>query len=114
MDFDLIYKQYFRDVFLYLRSLSANEDIAEEIAQKTFAKALKAIDSYDGQKDIRAWLFTIAKNTYFTDCKRQNLFSGEEPSENIAAPQSVFVEQMMDEECAIQIHTFLHNMKEPY
>ena len=87
MDFDLIYKQYFRDVFLYLRSLSANEDIAEEIAQKTFAKALKAIDSYDGQKDIRAWLFTIAKNTYFTDCKRQNLFSGEEPSENIAAPE---------------------------
>lgn len=46
MDFDLIYKQYFRDVFLYLRSLSANEDIAEEIAQETFAKALKAIDSY--------------------------------------------------------------------
>ena len=43
MDFDLIYKQYFRDVFLYLRSLSANEDIAEEIAQETFAKALKAI-----------------------------------------------------------------------
>ena len=109
MDFDLIYKQYFRDVFLYLRSLSANEDIAEEIAQETFAKALKAIDSYDGQKDIRAWLFTIAKNTYFTACKRQNLFSGEEPSENIAAPQSVFVEQMMDEECAFQIH-----MKEPY
>ena len=97
MDFDLIYKQYFRDVFLYLRSLSANEDIAEEIAQKTFAKALKAIDSYDGQKDIRAWLFTIAKNTYFTDCKRQNLFSGEEPSENIAAPQSVFVEQMLND-----------------
>ena len=42
MDFDLIYKQYFRDVFLYLRSLSANEDIAEEIAQETFAKALSA------------------------------------------------------------------------
>ena len=114
MDFDLIYKQYFRDVFLYLRSLSANEDVAEEIAQETFAKALKAIDSYDGQKDIRAWLFTIAKNTYYTACKRQNLFSGEEPSENIAAPQSVFVEQMMDEECAFQIHSFLHNMKEPY
>ena len=114
MDFDLIYKQYFRDVFLYLRSLSANEEIAEEIAQETFAKALKAIDSYDGQKDIRAWLFTIAKNTYFTACKRQNLFSGEELSENIASPQSVFVEQMMDEECAFQIHSFLHNMKEPY
>lgn len=114
MDFDIIYKQYFRDVFLYLRSLSASEDIAEEIAQETFVKALKAIDSYDGQKDIRAWLFTIAKNTYFTACKRQNLFSGEDISENITAPQSVFVEQMMDQECAFQIHSFLHHMKEPY
>ena len=114
MDFDLIYEQYFKDVFLYLRSLSANEDIAEEIAQETFAKALKAIDRYDGEKDIRAWLFTIAKNTYYTVCKRQQFFTGEEPSENIAAPQSVFIEQIMDEESAFQIHAFLHNMKEPY
>ena len=114
MDFDFIYEQYFKDVFLYLRSLSANEDIAEEIAQETFVKALKAIDRYDGQKDIRAWLFTIAKNTYYTSRKRQQLFSGEEPSENIAAPQSVFVERIMDADSAFQIHTFLHNMKEPY
>ena len=114
LDFDFIYEQYFKDVFLYLRSLSANEDIAEEIAQETFVKALNAIDRYDGQKDIRAWLFTIAKNTYYTACKRQQLFTGEEPSENIAAPQAVFVEQIMDEESAFQIHTFLHNMKEPY
>ena len=114
MDFDLIYEQYFKDVFLYLRSLSANEDIAEEIAQETFAKALKAIDRYDGEKDIRAWLFTIAKNTYYTVCKRQQFFTGEEPSENIAASQSVFIEQIMDEESAFQIHAFLHNMKEPY
>lgn len=114
MDFDLIYEQYFKDVFLYLRSLSANEDIAEEIAQETFAKALKAVDRYDGEKDIRAWLFTIAKNTYYTVCKRQQFFTGEEPSENIAASQSVFIEQIMDEESAFQIHAFLHNMKEPY
>ncbi|MBQ3010208.1 MAG: sigma-70 family RNA polymerase sigma factor [Methanocorpusculum sp.] len=114
MDFDFIYTQYFKDVFLYLRSLSANEDVAEEIAQETFAKALKAVDQYDGSKDVRAWLFTIAKNTYYTACKRQRLFSGEEPSENMSAAQSVFVEHMIDEESAFQIHTFLHDMKEPY
>lgn len=114
MDFDLIYEQYFRDVFLYLRSLSANEDVAEEIAQETFAKALKAIDKYDGRKDIRAWLFTIAKNTYYTACKRQQAFSSTELPDDMAAPQSVFVERMMDEESAFQIHSFLHRMKEPY
>lgn len=64
MDFESIYQLYFKDVFLFLRSISVNEDIAEEITQETFTRALKAIDTFDGNKDIRAWLFTIAKNTW--------------------------------------------------
>ena len=52
MDFDSIYTAYFKDVFMYLRSLSANADIAEEITQETFEKALKSIDRFDGKKDI--------------------------------------------------------------
>lgn len=36
MNFDDIYKFYFSDVFLYLRSLSANTDTAEELTQETF------------------------------------------------------------------------------
>ena len=87
MDFEQIYKLYFRDVFLYLCSLSANEDIAEEITQETFAKVLKSIDTFDGAKDIRAWLFTIAKNTYYTYCKRRKIYADEEISENIADVQ---------------------------
>lgn len=71
MDFESIYQLYFKDVFLFLRSISVNEDIAEEITQETFTKALKAIDTFDGNKDIRAWLFTIAKNTYFS-CKSES------------------------------------------
>lgn len=75
MDFDLIYQTYFKDVFLYLRGISNSESVAEEITQETFAKALKALDRFDGKKDIKAWLFTIAKNTYFTYCKRQKFMS---------------------------------------
>ena len=40
MDFEGIYQSYCKDVFRYLRSLSAGEDLAEEITQETFAKAL--------------------------------------------------------------------------
>ena len=43
MDFDLIYQTYFKDVFLFLRSISDNESIAEEMTQETFVKALKAV-----------------------------------------------------------------------
>ena len=62
MDFDCIYKSYYLDVYHFLCGLSSNKEIAEDITQETFTKALTAIDSYDGRKDIRAWLFTIARN----------------------------------------------------
>lgn len=53
MEFDKIYEWYFKDVYLFLRSISASEEIAEEITQETFTRALKSIDGFDGKKDIR-------------------------------------------------------------
>lgn len=114
MEFDGIYQSYFRDVFLYLRSLSASETVAEEIAQETFMKALKSIRTFDGEKDIRAWLFTIAKNTYFTFCKRENIYADKEEFENAVSQKSNFEEKLADEESAFSIHRFLHKMQEPY
>ncbi len=114
MDFAHIYQLYFRDIYLYLRSLSANEGVAEEITQETFVKALKAIDTFDGSKDIRAWLFTIAKNTYYTFCKRENIYADDELSTNVIDTKLNFEEQFANEESAFLIHQFLHQMDEPY
>ena len=114
MDFDFIYQAYFKDIFLYMRSLSADEQIAEEITQEAFTKALKALDSFDGKKDIRAWLFTIAKNTYYTYCRRQKIFPGDELSEASSDPQPDLTERLADEETAFRIHQYLHQMKDPY
>ena len=43
MSFEEIYRLYFRDVYLFLLAMSENPDIAEEITQETFYKALKNI-----------------------------------------------------------------------
>ena len=75
MDIESVYTQYFKDVFLYLRSLSADAGTAEEITQETFMKALKSLDTFDGSRDIRAWLFAIARNTYYTFCRRQHIYA---------------------------------------
>ena len=114
LDFERIYRSCFHDVLLYVRGLSANEDIAEEITQETFVKALKAIDTFDGSKDIRAWLFTIAKNSYYTFCKRQKIYTGTEPPEDAADVQIDFAQQLSNAETALLIHRFLHTMEEPY
>jgi RNA polymerase sigma-70 factor, ECF subfamily len=101
-------------VFLYIRSIAKNEDIAEEITQETFVKALKSIDSFDGSKDIRAWLFTIAKNTYFTYCKRQQIYVDREIDDTIVSQNSSVEDSLINEENAFSIHCFLHSMNEPY
>lgn len=72
MDFEEIYQAYFKEIYLFIKSLSHDEGIAEEITQEAFFKALRAIEKFDGSKDIRAWLFTIAKNTYFSHYKKIN------------------------------------------
>ncbi|MGI5963065.1 MAG: RNA polymerase sigma factor [Lawsonibacter sp.] len=114
MDFDLIYQTYFKDVFLYMCSLSADKHIAEEITQETFTKVLKSLDRFDGKKDIRAWLFTIAKNTYFNYCKHRKIFGEHGLCEERSDPQPDLTERLADEEAAFRIHQYLHKMKETY
>ena len=66
-DFEQIYKDYFRDVFLYVRRLSGGDErLAEDITSEAFFRALRRIDSFRGDCDIRVWLCQIAKNCYYT------------------------------------------------
>ena len=98
MDFDCIYKSYYLDVYHFLCGLSSNKEIAEDITQETFTKALTAINSYDGRKDIRAWLFTIARNTYFTYCKREKIYVEWEPPTEQVDIQTEFIDNLINKE----------------
>ncbi|TKI72826.1 RNA polymerase sigma factor [Lysinibacillus mangiferihumi] len=113
MDFEEIYSEYFKEVYLFIKSLSRDECIAEEITQEAFFKALKSIEKFDGSKDIRAWLFTIAKNTYFSHYKGKKMQIDldviEEPSTGVQ-----LINHLMNEEDAFAVHQFLHLMGEPY
>ena len=59
-----IYNNYYTDLYRYVFALSKNAHIAEDITQETFMKAIKAVDRFKGDCDIREWLCQIAKNTY--------------------------------------------------
>lgn len=47
-EFEQIYEAYFNDVFLYIKSLSKNESVAEELTSETFFKAMRSIDRFRG------------------------------------------------------------------
>ena len=108
------YSEYFDAVYREALRYSGNHHVAEEIAQETFVKALKSLNQFDGRKDIRAWLFTIAKNTYFSYCRRKKHDADWTEYENIVDVGVHFAENLVNEEKAFLIHKFLHNMEEPY
>ena len=113
MEFEQIYITYFRDVYLYICKLSNSEHIAEEITSETFFKAMKSIDNFRGDCDIRVWLCQIAKNCYYSYIKKANRT---ECIDNVEiAEQGVsFEEQLFRHDTAIQIQKILHDVPEPY
>ena len=113
MEFEQIYIKYFRDVYLYIRRLSNSEHIAEEITSETFFKAMKSIDSFRGDCDIRVWLCQIAKNCYYSYIKKADLTECIDNVE-IAEQGSSFEERLFRHDTAMQIQKILHDVPEPY
>ncbi len=111
-EFESIYTQYFRDVYSFVLSLSRNEKIAEEITQETFFKALKSIDSFNGNCKINVWLCQIAKNTYFTYLDKQKRYDTNDIPEQIS---EISIETMIvNKEETFRLHKVLHSLEEPY
>lgn len=111
MEFEEVYELYFQNVFRYVCSLTGSRLLAEEITQETFLKALEAIGRFDGRKDVLAWLFTIARNTYISHCRKQREVPQEDPA---PVCQDTLLESMIDREQADAIYGVLHRMREPY
>jgi len=116
MEFEEIYSTYFIDVFRYIRRLSNNDHIAEEITADTFFKAMNAIHSFRGNCDIRVWLCQIAKNSYLTYLKKSGHTDHIDEAEllNIAHPAESIEEQLIKRDQTSQIQRILHDIPEPY
>lgn len=112
-DFQTIYHLYFEDVYRYVFAMCKNAELAEEITQETFFKALKKIDRFEGKCTLFAWLCQIAKNTYYTQYTKNKRYSSYPvPDEKETADS--FVEELTSRETAFEIHKILHHLEEPY
>ena len=115
-EFEKIYIRYFNDVFLFLKKLSKDESVAEEITSETFFKAMRSIDTFRGETDVRVWLCQIAKNCYFSHLKKQQRVVDIDAIDDIELSDNkdTIEEQILNRSDAMQIHLRLHNLAEPY
>ena len=116
-DLQQIFEQHYSDVFRYLRGITGSEDLAEELTQETFYRAVKSLKSFRGDCDVRVWLCQIGKNLYYESLRKQRKESSLEELTGNAEPESPdapFESLLMDKEQALQIHRALHELREPY
>ena len=70
-----IYTEYFEFVYKYLICLTHNSDLAEELAQETFYKAILKINTFKEECKISTWLCKIAKNLWLDELKKKKMIN---------------------------------------
>lgn len=116
MEFEQIYRTYFKSVYRYIWKLSGDEHIAEEITSETFLKVMKSIGDFRGDCDMRVWICQIAKNTYYSYLKKDHKTASVDETElqRITDPDAFLEEQIVMQDETKQIREALHIIADPY
>jgi RNA polymerase sigma-70 factor, ECF subfamily len=55
---------------VFARSLARNPATADDLVQDTIVKTLSSIASFQAGSNLRAWMFTILRNTFYSDLRK--------------------------------------------
>ena len=112
-EFETIYREYFRDVELYLRAICKDELLAEELTEQVFFQAMRALPRFRGDCDIRTWLCAMGRNCYLTHLRKTKQTTDVDDLQ-IPDPRKSIEETIADKQQAMTIHRILHTLPEPY
>ena len=68
--FDLAYATYAARVRGFLVRLTRNRDVADDLLQHTFMRLAEQGPELRPDSDLRAWLFTVARNAHVSHARR--------------------------------------------
>lgn len=89
------YLRYSREIYLYLYSMCRNREMAEDLMQDVFLKAL--LSWQDGSGNLRAWLYRVARNCCLNYMRKTGRET--EMEENLFSDgQASILEQFLAEE----------------
>jgi len=70
-----LYKKYFTTIYKFLLCFTHDVDLAEDLTQETFYKAIKNINHFKNNSKISVWLCSIAKNLYYDYYKKNKKYN---------------------------------------
>lgn len=111
---DEIMRKYANDVKRFCMSLCHDEQMAEELTQETFYRALKTIHHYNGSCAMTSWLFLISKRAWIDMLrKKKPIVPIEQSSEPVLrsteTPEELFRRKMQKE----YLESIIDELEEP-
>lgn len=83
-------RRYERPVFSLVYRMVRDRELAEDLTQETFVKALNAVESYRPEFKFSSWIFKIANNSAIDHLRRRELQTlSLEGSPNAVTPEAI-------------------------
>lgn len=79
-----LYQQHAQTVYRYLYSLCHQQELAEELTQETFYRALYSIERYDGTCKVSVWLCQIARHIWYQYVDKKKKYPAAEWTDTLA------------------------------
>jgi RNA polymerase sigma-70 factor (ECF subfamily) len=71
--FDVIFDHYRPKIFGFLARMAGRRELAEDLTQETFLRLARKATTLAEDTRLAAWLFTVARNLYYSHCRSASL-----------------------------------------
>ncbi|HXT13106.1 MAG TPA: RNA polymerase sigma factor [Candidatus Angelobacter sp.] len=103
---------FYQQIYAYLRRLSANDEDAADLTQKTFARTWQSLASYQQRSKFSTWLHGIAHHVYLDWRRKRNLGDAQTDEwwETQAASSPTPFETTVEREIAHQLYRWVDEL----
>lgn len=112
-DLDDIYRNHANSVYRYLLRLTHDEDLAEELTEETFYRAVYSIHTYNGSCKISVWLCQIAKHVWYQEVAKRKRSASEVLQEDLPSQSRTPEGATLFQHDKMDLYRAIHKLKEP-
>lgn len=112
-DMEFIYQNHAQSVYRYLLALTRDQDLAEELTEETFYRAVYSLHTYNGSCKISVWLCQIAKHAWYQELEKRKKYPSEQLPPALASPSLSPEEATLLQSNKMDLYKAIHQLSEP-
>lgn len=106
-----LYRRRSGEVFRFVRKLTGDDALADDVVQDTFLRVLRNLERFDERRSFRPWLARIARNAAFDALRERKKQAGDRALTESAEPADTeFARETASREAAAQARAALASL----